>query len=76
MKKGRTVINIVIDFEYEPIIEIIEADNEVFKQKQNAIAETIKCLMKKTPLIQACAKDTAVDTVYNGVWDCKEEKER
>ena len=34
MKKGRTVINIVIDFEYEPIIEIIEADNEVFKQKQ------------------------------------------
>lgn len=73
MKKGRTVINIVIDFEYKPIIEI---DNEVFKQKQNAIAETIKCLMKKIPLVQACAKDTAVDTVYNGVWDCKEEKER
>jgi mRNA-degrading endonuclease YafQ of YafQ-DinJ toxin-antitoxin module len=73
MKKGRTVINIVIDFEYKPIIEI---DNEVFKQKQNAIAETIKCLMKKIPLVQACAKDTAVDTVYSGVWDCKEEKER
>lgn len=73
MKKGRTVINIVIDFEYKPIIEI---DNEVFKQKQNAIAETIKCLMKNIPLVQACAKDTAVDTVYSGVWDCKEEKER
>lgn len=73
MKKGRTVINIVIDFKYKPIIEI---DNEVFKQKQNAIAETIKCLMKKIPLVQACAKDTAVDTVYSGVWDCKEEKER
>ena len=73
MKKGRTVINIVIDFEYKPIIEI---DNEVFKQKQNAIADTIKCLMKKIPLVQACAKDTAVDTVYSGVWDCKEEKER
>lgn len=70
MKKGRLVMNIAIDFEYELKTE---TDDEKIKQWQKAVAETIKTFTGIIPLVRFCSKKTTADTMYNGVWECKEE---